>query len=53
MSPEAQPGADNPSDPGPDLFFALETQLGLRLEKTKILVDVLVIDHIDRLPSEN
>jgi uncharacterized protein (TIGR03435 family) len=36
----------------PNLFKALQEQLGLRLEATKGPVDVLVIDHIDK-PSEN
>jgi uncharacterized protein (TIGR03435 family) len=36
----------------PDLFTALQEQLGLRLESTKGSVDVMVIDHMER-PSEN
>jgi uncharacterized protein (TIGR03435 family) len=36
----------------PDLFEALQEQLGLRLEATKGPVDTLVIDRIER-PSEN
>lgn len=40
------------ADPGPDIFTALEEQLGLKLESSKGLVDVLIIDHVDR-PSEN
>lgn len=36
----------------PDLFRALQEQLGLRLDATKGPVDVLVIDRIGR-PSEN
>jgi uncharacterized protein (TIGR03435 family) len=40
-------------DPGPSLFVALQQQLGLRLEKRKLPVDVLVIDHIERLPAAN
>jgi uncharacterized protein (TIGR03435 family) len=36
----------------PDLFKALQEQLGLKLEATKGPVDVLVIDHVER-PSEN
>jgi uncharacterized protein (TIGR03435 family) len=45
------------SDPGPvgaTLFTALENQLGLKLIKAKdVPVDVLVIDHVDKVPVEN
>jgi uncharacterized protein (TIGR03435 family) len=34
------------------LFTALPEQLGLRLERTKASVEVVVIDHVE-LPSEN
>jgi uncharacterized protein (TIGR03435 family) len=37
---------------GPSLFSALQEQLGLRLEATDGLVDVLVIDHVER-PKAN
>jgi len=36
----------------PGLFSAIQQQLGLRLEATRGLVDVLVIDHVER-SSEN
>ncbi len=36
----------------PSIYTALEEQLGLRLERSKGQVDVLVIDHVER-PSEN
>jgi bla regulator protein blaR1 len=36
----------------PELFTALQEQLGLRLMSTKGPVEVLVVDHID-LPSQN
>ena len=39
--------------PGSTLFVALEKQLGLKLEKGKAGLDVLVIDHVDRVPTEN
>lgn len=53
-SPVPQQGPTaNQNDPSTDLFSALQGQLGLRLEKTKIHVDVLVIDHIDTFPTEN
>jgi uncharacterized protein (TIGR03435 family) len=45
------PPADNASAP-PDLFTAMQEQLGLKLESTKAPVDVLVIDHVEK-PSEN
>jgi uncharacterized protein (TIGR03435 family) len=38
--------------PKPDLFAAMQQQIGLRLEATKASVDIIVIDHVDR-PTEN
>jgi uncharacterized protein (TIGR03435 family) len=51
----APPGAavDTAGDPAPDLFSALEKQLGLKLEKSKTQLDVVVIDHMDKTPTEN
>jgi uncharacterized protein (TIGR03435 family) len=40
------------ADPGPSIFTALETQLGLKLEKTTGPAEYLVIDSVER-PSEN
>jgi uncharacterized protein (TIGR03435 family) len=45
------PPADN-ADAPPDIFTAMQQQLGLKLETTKTLVDVMVIDHVDH-PSPN
>lgn len=45
-SPE-QTAADKPS-----VFTAVQEQLGLKLESTRELVDVLVIDTVDRLTSD-
>ena len=44
----------NPTDLSapPDIFAAFQQQLGLKLESTKAIVDVIVIDKIER-PSEN
>jgi uncharacterized protein (TIGR03435 family) len=47
----AEPGADN-ADPTPDLFTAFQQRLGLKLESAKALMEVLVIDHVEK-PSEN
>ena len=37
---------------GPSLFTALQEQLGLKLESSKDLVDILVIDHAEK-PTED
>jgi len=47
----AQP-ADPNAETFPDLFTAMQQQLGLKLESVKAQVAVLVIDHVER-PSEN
>jgi len=39
-------------DAAPDLFAAVQQQLGLKLESTKAPVEVLVIDKVEK-PSEN
>ncbi len=41
-----------PESTQPDLFTAIQQQLGLRLEATRGPIEVLVIDHVER-PSEN
>jgi len=45
--------SETASDPAPDFFAAIQQQLGLKLEPKKAPVDILVIDHADRVPSEN
>jgi uncharacterized protein (TIGR03435 family) len=44
-------GGSNPDAP-PDLFTAIQEELGLKLVSTKTPVDVLVVDHVER-PSAN
>jgi uncharacterized protein (TIGR03435 family) len=41
-----------PPEAGPDVFTALQTQLGLRLEPTKASVEIVVIDHLQK-PQPN
>jgi uncharacterized protein (TIGR03435 family) len=40
------------ADLGPDIFTAMQEQLGLKLNSSKGPVGILVIDHVER-PSEN
>lgn len=46
------PPPDDHADVPPDLFAAIQHQLGLQLKSVKAPVDVLVIDRIEK-PSEN
>ena len=46
------PGAEIPA-PEPNLFTALRESLGLKLERRNVQVQFLVIDHIERIPTEN
>ena len=43
----------NPASKGVSIFVALEDQLGLRLHKDNVPVDVLVIDHAEKVPTSN
>jgi len=41
------------NDPGPGIIEAIQTQLGLKLEPKKGMVEMLVIDHAEKVPAEN
>lgn len=45
--------ADASPDIGPTLGEALQDELGLRLESRKASVEFIVIDHAERVPSDN
>jgi uncharacterized protein (TIGR03435 family) len=45
------PPTDSPDAP-PDLYTAIQQQVGLKIESTKALVDILVIDRVEK-PSAN
>jgi uncharacterized protein (TIGR03435 family) len=46
-------GATGDDRSKPSIFTALQQQLGLHLESQKVPATILVIDHIERTPSEN
>jgi uncharacterized protein (TIGR03435 family) len=50
--PNAPPPPPDNADAPPDMFTAFQQQLGLKLESTKVPVDVMVIDKASK-PSEN
>lgn len=49
----AMPTAADPTDTGMTIFQAVDKQLGLKLTMQKRPMQVIVIDHIDRTPTEN
>lgn len=58
FAPNPTPGtplaiAANPSDLPLDLEAAVQQQLGLRLENGKGMVDVIVVDKAEKVPTEN
>ena len=46
------PGND-PNSTLPDFFTAIQEQLGLKLEPQKLPVEFLIIDHVDKIPTDN
>jgi uncharacterized protein (TIGR03435 family) len=57
--PNAAPGggdagkpADAASDPGGSIFTAIQT-LGLKLEPRKTSLTTIVVDHVEKVPTEN
>ena len=47
-------GINDSGSPQLGIFKAIEKQLGLKLEKTSdVPADLIVVDHVDKIPTEN
>jgi uncharacterized protein (TIGR03435 family) len=51
-TPDEMHSSTESADAPPDLFTAIQEELGLKLVSTKALVNVIVVDHVER-PSAN
>ena len=51
--PASGPAAPEDDDGQTNLQEALQDQLGLKLERQKAPIDILLIDHVDQQPAEN
>ena len=52
--PPAEAVGDPAAGAGPSIFVAFEKQLGLRLDKVQdVPLDVIVVDRVDKVPTEN
>ena len=47
------PPTESSTDPGQTLVQALQTNYGLKLEAKRNPADILVIDHAEKVPTEN
>jgi uncharacterized protein (TIGR03435 family) len=48
------PAPSEPDGGGPDIFAAIQKQLGLRLDKMPgVPVDIIVVDSVDKTPTED
>jgi uncharacterized protein (TIGR03435 family) len=45
--------ANDPNSPLSSFFTALQEQLGLKLLPAKVPLEIIVIDHVDRIPTDN
>ena len=54
--PEPKPSGETKADDspsGPSLLMALQEQLGLKVEARKAPIDILIVDHAEKVPTDN
>jgi uncharacterized protein (TIGR03435 family) len=51
--PSVSPLPAQSEQSGPSLIDALQDQLGLKLLPKKVMIEILVVDHIEKTPTEN
>ena len=49
----AAPPAFDAAAPAPSLFTAVQQELGLRLDQKKVTVELIVVDRVEKVPTEN
>jgi uncharacterized protein (TIGR03435 family) len=47
------PLGSSDNEPGVTLISAIQSQLGLKLEQKKGKIETIVVDHVEKLPTEN
>jgi len=52
-SSQTPPTSDAADKAVPTLLEAMQSQLGLRLDLKRVAVELIVIDHIERVPTDN
>ena len=50
---EPAPNSSVPETDAAPLFVAIQSQLDLKLEAKKAPADLIVVDHLEKTPSEN
>ena len=53
ISDGGMPPAMPEAEPAPTLFEAVQQQLGLKLEQKKGTIDLLMVDQVEKVPTEN
>jgi uncharacterized protein (TIGR03435 family) len=51
--PKEGSGGSSPFDPSALIITGLQEELGLKLESKKVPLDLLIVDHMERVPIEN